>query len=103
MGRITGELDMRTKVCIGIAISAAVSSGVTATPGLAAVGTELVQGTTLASLSLSAGTVASFFTRFTPGKPASSRGRLTATDTRRTWTLQLSATAPSHRAHTAAG
>jgi len=93
---------MRTKVCIGIAISAAVATGVTATPGLAAVGTELVQGTTLASLSLSAGTGASFSTGFTTGGTATSSGALTATDTSLSWTLQVKDTASSNPGHMAA-
>lgn len=63
--------------------------GLIATPAMALSTGEAVTGTTLSSLSLTAGTGAVFATNFSPGNTATSTGALTATDTNNSWTLQV--------------
>jgi hypothetical protein len=55
---------------------------------LAAATPELVQGTTVGTLAITAGTGALFGTDFAPGQTASQTGALTATDTSASWTLK---------------
>src|SRR5437763_283278 len=81
----------------------AVALGVSAAPALAVSGTEQVTGTTLATLSLSAGTGGVFTTNFNPGGTATATGAETATDTSPSWTLTVKDAAASNAGHMAAG
>jgi hypothetical protein len=67
-----------TAAAVAVPISSA-SAGVTS---------EAVNGTTLGSLAIAAGTGAVFSSGFSPGNTATSTGVLTATDTSASWTLK---------------
>lgn len=71
--------------------------GLLASPALAITTGETVTGTTLSSLSLTAGTGAILNpTQFSPGNTATGTGALTAVDTSPTWHLQVEDTAATN-------
>src|SRR5947209_853417 len=70
---------------------------------LAASSTESVQGTALSTISLSAGTGATFLTNFNPGGTATASGALTAVDTNPSWTLAVKDSATTDPGHMGAG
>jgi len=83
--------ESRAPVRLIMAVLTVAGMGLFATPALAASAGESVAGTTLSSISLTAGTGAAFTTNFTPSQtaPATATGVLTATDTAPGWTLQV--------------
>ncbi len=89
-------------VRLAAALTVLAGMGLFASPALAVSVGENVTGTTLGSLSLTAGTGAVFATNFSPGNTATASGALTATDTNSSWTLQVKDTASSNAGKMAA-
>jgi hypothetical protein len=86
----------RALLHVAAAVSAVTGVAVFASPAMAISTGETVAGTTLSSLSLTAGTGAVFATSFSPGNTATSTGALTATDTNNSWSLKAKDTASSN-------
>src|SRR5260370_26260743 len=82
---------------------AVVAMGVVASPALAISTGETITGTTLSSLSLTAGSGAILDpTHFAPGNTATGTGALVTVDTSPSWTLQVKDTAASNAGKLAA-
>jgi hypothetical protein len=89
---------------LAAALMTVAATGVLASPASAISTGETVAGTTLSSLSLTAGTGALLDpTHFAPGNTATGLGALTAIDTSPTWSLQVKDTAASNAGKLAAG
>src|SRR5260370_37371097 len=96
----------RAFIRISAAVASASALALLASPAMALTAGEPVTGTTLSSLSLTAGTGAVFATSFAPGNTATSTGALTATDTNNSWTLQVAdttSTSNNGKMHAATG
>src|SRR5437588_8997038 len=97
--------DLLTAPKVVVALMSVAAMGVLASPAGATTVTagESVTGTTLSSLSLTAGTGAILdATHFAPGNTATGTGALTAVDTSPSWTLQVKDNASSNAGKLAA-